>query len=321
MIASLGPSLAAAAADIDAVSLDFDPATLLVLNAVLGLIMFGVALDIDHRDVRAALREPRAPLVGILLQLLALPLLTFLLTLVLPFAPSILLGMILVSAAPGGALSNVVAHLAGTNVVLSIAMTAVSTVAATVMTPLNLAVWGRLNPRTDEVLRSVALDPLDVFLTIVLVLGIPVAAGLYVRGRWPVFAETWVPRLKRLSATFLGLFIVVALVSNLDTFGVVLVPVVAAVVVHNLTALALGYSVPGLFTIGVRERRAIAIEVGMQNTALALTLVVTFFDGLGGMALVAALWGMWHLISGAALAWYWGRRNPAAPPAPVPVSS
>ncbi|HEX9889664.1 MAG TPA: bile acid:sodium symporter family protein [Nitriliruptorales bacterium] len=321
MTVGVGAWVVAAEEAIDGVRLDLDPGTLLILNVILGLIMFGVALDIDPHDVTAALREPLAPVLGIVLQLVALPLLTFLLSLVLPFAPSVLLGMILVSACPGGALSNVVAHLAGANVVLSIGMTTVSTLAATVMTPLNLAVWGRLNPRTNEVLRAVALDPMDVFLTILVVLGLPVAAGLLVRQRHPAFAARWVPRLKKVSASFLGLFILAALLANLDAFGVVLVPVVVAVVVHNLSALTLGYLGGGVFHVGQRERRAIAIEVGMQNTALALTLSVTFFEGLGGITLVAALWGLWHLVSGAALAWYWGRHAPAEPTASPPVSS
>lgn len=303
--------LVVATEGIDALSLNFDSSTLVVLNVVLGLIMFGVALDIDHRDLTVALRQPLAPVLGILLQLVALPFLTFLLTLVLPFAPSILLGMILVSAAPGGALSNVVAHLAGANVVLSIGMTTVSTIAATVMTPLNLAVWGRLNPRTNEVLRSVALDPFDVFATVLVVLAVPVAAGLYVRHRNLAFAQRWVPRLKVVSAGFLGLFILVALGTNAGLLGTALAPVLLAVIVHNLAALTLGYLGARGAGVAERERRAIAIEVGMQNTALALTLVVTFFKGLGGMALVAALWGLWHLISGSALAWWWGRRIPA----------
>ena len=173
------------AAAIDAVRLNFNPSGLLALNAVIGLMMFGIALDLKLADFTRIIKKPKAPAIGLAAQFILLPAFTFLLTLVLPIAPSIALGMILVAACPGGNLSNMMTYLAGGNAAVSVSMTAVSTAAAVIMTPLNLAVWGSLNPRTEPILREVSLNPLDVFFTIVMILGIPMVLGMIVGRFFP----------------------------------------------------------------------------------------------------------------------------------------
>ncbi|MBU4606010.1 MAG: bile acid:sodium symporter, partial [Proteobacteria bacterium] len=127
------------AAAVDAVRLNFNPSGLLALNAVIGLMMFGIALDLKPSDFTRIIKSPKAPAIGLGAQFILLPAFTFLLTLVLPISPSIALGMILVASCPGGNLSNMMTYLAGGNAAVSVSMTAVSTAAAVVMTPLNLA--------------------------------------------------------------------------------------------------------------------------------------------------------------------------------------
>jgi len=127
---------------VDQVRLNFNPQGLLVINIAIGLMMFGVALELKLEDFKRIILSPKAPVIGLVAQFMFLPALTFLLTLILRPQPSIALGMILVAACPGGNLSNIITYLAKGNCAVSISMTAVSTAAAVVMTPLNLALWG-----------------------------------------------------------------------------------------------------------------------------------------------------------------------------------
>ena len=312
-LAGNGPVLAAqvvAAQTVDDVQLNFDPGSLLVLNIVIGLIMFGIALDVRVADLRAVFATPRAPLVGLVAQFLLLPAVTFGLTRVLDPAPSIALGMILVGCCPGGNVSNIVTHLAKGNTGLSIGMTGVATLVAAVATPANFAFWGSLDPGTREVLRSVALDPVDLAITIGLLLAVPVTAGVLLRLRKPALASKLHRPMRIVSIVFFVAFVAIAFISNIEHFAALLGVVAIAVFLHNALALTLGYGAAAALQLPERDRRAVSIEIGIQNSALALVLIFGFFGGLGGMALVAAWWGIWHLIAGLAIATVWSRRPP-----------
>jgi len=293
---------------IDDVELNFDEGSLLLLNILIGLMMLGMALDLDVEDFKRLVRKPKPPAIGLIAQFLLLPAFTFVLTLILQPRPSIALGMILVASCPGGNLSNVMTYLAGGNAPLSVGMTAVSTAAAIVMTPLNLAFWGNLNPDTEPILRSVSLSPLDLFMTIFVILGIPLIVGMLVAHRWPQLAERVRKPFKIFSVVvFLG-FVAVALGNNWEYFVDYVGLVVFAVLIHNALALSLGNGAARLAGLDERDQRAVTIEVGLQNSALALILVFDFFDGLGGMAVIAAWWGIWHIIAGLGIAGFWSRR-------------
>lgn len=293
---------------IDAVQLSFDPSSLLALNVILALIMFGVALDLKPADFVAVARNPRAAAVGLGTQIVLLPFVTFLLTLALDLPPTVELGMLLVATCPGGNVSNFLAALARGNVSLSISMTAVVTAAAIVTTPGNIALWGRLNPVTQPVLRAVSIDPLEMGSVVALIIGLPVALGMWVHTRHP----NWSAHLRRPfkvgSLVFLAIFIGVALSKNLGPAREFLPFIAGTVVAHNLLALALGRLMGEVAKLEEADKRTLTIEVGIQNSGLGLVLIFSFFDGLGGMAVVAAFWGIWHLISGTALARYWAKR-------------
>jgi bile acid:Na+ symporter, BASS family len=299
------------AVDVDEVMLNFDPASLMVLNVAIGLIMFGIALDVRVEDLRSVFRTPKAPLIGLGAQFVLLPAATFALTRVIDPLPSIALGMILVGCCPGGNISNIITHLAKGNTGLSIGMTGVSTLLAAVLTPLNFAFWGSLDPGTRAVLRSVSLDPLELAITIGLLLALPVTAGVLVRAHRPALAAKLYKPMRIISIVFFLGFIAIAFISNLEHFAALLGTVLAAVFVHNAMALSLGYGAAAAARLPERDRRAVSIEVGIQNSALALVLIFGFFGGLGGMALVAAWWGIWHIIAGLTVATFWSRRPPA----------
>jgi BASS family bile acid:Na+ symporter len=298
---------------VDQIRLNFNPQGLFVLNAVIGLMMFGMALDIKVEDFKRILKSPKAPVVGLLAQFVGLPLFTFLLTMVLRPRPSIALGMILIGACPGGNLSNLMTYLAKGNTALSISMTAVSTAAAVVMTPLNLSLWGSLNPDTAPILRQVSLDPLEVFYTIFLILGVPLALGMLISTRRPHLANKIRGPFKRAAVVVFSLVVALALAANWDIFLKVIGLVVFVVMLHNLTGLLVGYGAGRLMKLSQADTRAVTIEVGIQNSALGLVLIFNFFDGLGGMAIIAAWWGIWHIISGLSLSLFWSRRPPRQP--------
>lgn len=291
--------------DVDTLTLAFEPGTLVLLNVVIGLIMFGVALDLSVDDFRTVARKPRGAVVGLVAQFLLLPAATYALTRIIHPVPSIALGMILVAACPGGNISNVITHLAGGNTALSIGMTAVSTAAAVVMTPLNITFWGSLNPETAAILEQVNLDPLQLLLTVVTILGVPLVAGMTVAARRPEMAKMIRRPMKVLSIVFFGAVVALALFKNWDSFLEYVGVVMVVVALHNAVALALGYGAGRAVGLDSRDARAISIEVGIQNSALGLTLIFTFFAGLGGMALVAAWWGIWHIVAGLGVASLW----------------
>jgi BASS family bile acid:Na+ symporter len=299
-------------AEIDAVRLNFNPASLVALNVILALVLFGVALDMKWSDFTSIRNAPRGTLIGLLGQFLLLPAVAYLLAQILKPSPSIALGMILVSACPGGNISNFLTHYGRGNTALSITISAFSTLGSLFFTPFNLSFWGSLDPGTRRILHEVALSPWEVLAAIVFLLGIPAALGMAVAHRWPRFAARAHKPFKVLSLVVFGLFIVGALAANWAYFLGYVGRVVLVVFLMNGLGLLLGYWSARLAGLPERDRRAVSIEVGIQNSGFGLVLVFNFFEGLGGMAIVAAWWGIWHIVSGLALASWWRGRTQAA---------
>jgi BASS family bile acid:Na+ symporter len=267
-----------------------------------------VSLDLKIDDFKRILVSPRAPGIGLTAQFLLLPAFTFLLTLILKPHPSMALGMILVAACPGGNLSNIMTYLAKGNCAVSISMTAISTIAAIFMTPLNLSLWGSLNPQTADILRRVSLSPVDVFITVFVILGIPLIIGQILTRFFPNLADRVRRPFKLFSLAFFILIVCGALAANWFNFISYVGMVMVAVFLHNALALNLGYWSGRLAGLDERDARATCIEVGIQNSALGLVLVFNFFDGLGGMAILVAWWGVWHIIAGLTTAFIFTRR-------------
>jgi BASS family bile acid:Na+ symporter len=297
--------------DIDAVRLNFNPQTLLALNVVLGLVMFGVSLELKPEDFKAALEKPRALAIGLLAHHAMFPALTYLLVLLIEPQPSIALGMILVSSCPAGNISNFLTHFARGNTALSVSISALSTLAAIVMTPLNVAFWGGLYGPAREILQAVAVNPWEMLLHVLMLLGIPLAAGLAVSRQFPRFTARARQPMKIFSLVFFLLFVLAALAANWSHFVNWVLTVVGVVFVHNALALGSGWAVARAAGLADRDRRAVCIECGIQNSGLGLILIFNFFDGIGGMAIIAAWWGIWHIVAGLTVASAWRRRPPA----------
>ncbi|SHJ25316.1 bile acid:sodium symporter family protein [Pseudozobellia thermophila] len=293
---------------LDNVILNFDSQSQWILNIALALVMFGIALEISINDFRRLFKSPKAIYTGILCQFFLLPALTFVLVFFIEPLPSIAMGMFMVAACPGGNVSNFITHLAGGNTALSISLTAVSTLLAVLMTPLNLQFWGELYEPTSIILREVAVSPWEMLKLVLLLLGIPLVLGVWLNHFNAPLSVKVGRVLKLVSLLFFIVLIVVALYNNRAIFADYILYVFWLVVLHNVLAFFTGFSVAKMIGLSSRDVRSITIETGIQNSGLGLLLIFTFFDGLGGMALLAAFWGVWHLISGLLLAAFWGYR-------------
>jgi bile acid:Na+ symporter, BASS family len=291
--------------DLDAIRLNFSPNDLLLLNLALALIMYGVALDLRLSDFTYLVKNPKAFFLGIFSQFLLLPFLTWCLVVLMQPPPSVALGMFLVAACPGGNVSNFLSSLSGGNTALSVSLTAFSSSSSVFMTPFNFALWAGLYGPTSTLIREIGLDYFDVFLTVALILGIPLILGILTRHYRSFLAERLAKILKPLSILIFAAFIVIAFLGNLDLFLTYISMIFLWVFTHNLVALGAGFLTGKISRLPLPDIKTLTIETGIQNSGLGLVLIFTYFDGLGGMAIITALWGIWHLISGMAIAGLW----------------
>ena len=293
------------AESIDALQLNLGTGGLMVMNVSLFFIMFGVALELTIQDFKDLLKNPKSTLAGVFSQFLYLPAITYLVILVLEPHPSLALGMMMVAACPGGNISNFFSQLAGGNTALSVSMTAIATLMAIFATPLNFALWASLYGPTNALLREVSLDIWEVFKIVVIILGIPLILGMVVRHFKANIAAKITRWIKGFGVIFFAAFVLVAFSMNFDNFLNNVHYVIGYVFIHNALALVGGFGIASILKLSFEDRKSIAIETGIQNSGLGLLLIFNFFDGLGGMALIAAWWGIWHIIMGFAIGWYW----------------
>ncbi len=292
---------------LDTIRLHFNQDSLLILNICVGFVMFGVALELTMDDFRKLGAQPKSLIVGLAAQFLLLPALTFLLVLLIDPWPSVALGMLLVASCPGGNISNFMSLLAKGNAALSVSLTAFSTLAALVMTPFNFAFWGKLYANTSDQLAPITLDPFAMAQTIVLVVGIPLLLGMWCATQYPNFTTKVKKPIKIISLVIFAGFIIGAFSANFNIFLQYIHLIMLVVLAHNAVAFVGGFYFGKAFSLPLADTKSIAIETGIQNSALALLLIFNFFDGLGGMAITAGWWGIWDIFSGLALAWLLAR--------------
>ena len=295
---------------------------MIALNIVLAVVMFGVALGIKPKTFVDILKSPKSVLIGILCQLLLLPALTFLLTITFKnwLTPMISLGMILVASCPGGNISNFITSLSRGNTELSVSLTAFNTAACVFTTPLNFAFWGNMYinfaGKRDMVLPELHIPLSDVFTTIVILLGIPLILGVLCSQYLPKVAKALKKPMQYLSIAFFVAMVLIAFGGNFGVFIKCIQYIFLIVLVHNLLALGIGFATSTLFKTGYKDRRTITIETGIQNSGLGLALLLNpnifnpeIWANNGGMLVITAWWGVWHIISGLTLAWIWRVRG------------
>lgn len=261
------------------------------VNPLLGVIMFGMGLTLKPADFRLVFTRPLPVIIGVIAQYLIMPLTAVLVVWLLRLPPEIAAGVILVGCAPGGTSSNVVSYLARGDVALSVTMTSVSTLLAPVITPL-LVAWlaGQYMP--------VQAGPMA--LSIVQVVLVPVVLGLLVSTFLPRVVEAVTPVLPWVSVVAISSIVAIVVGGSHERILEAGFVVLAAVILHNLLGYLLGYGVGAVFGQPVPVKRTMAVEVGMQNSGLAAGLAATYMSPLA--ALPAAVFSVWHNLSGALLA-------------------
>ncbi|MEX0982880.1 MAG: bile acid:sodium symporter family protein [Bacteroidales bacterium] len=298
---------------IDDIRLNFSEGGLIYMNITLACIMFGVALEIRVDNFKRLLRSPKPALLGIVSQFLLLPALTFLLVILLNPPPSIAMGMILISACPGGNISNFISALAKANIELSVSLTAFATLAASFLTPINFAFWGGryvdYYQRGGDFNIPIQIDFLEMAKIVFILLGLPLLLGMLFAHYFPAIAKRYLKQVKIASIFLYMTFIVGALWANLEYIPGYVLPIGVVVLFLNSQTLFTGYLVGTLARTSIPVRRTLSIETGIQNSGLALVLIFNpkLFNANGGMAFMAAWWGIWQMISGIGIAAILGR--------------
>ena len=293
---------------IDSIQVSLNAGGMNTINIVLAFVMYGVALGIKPKIFADVFRQPKSVILGMVCQFILLPAFTFLLALGFgkAISPMMALGMILVASCPGGNISNFMSSLSKANVELSVSLTAISTALAVVMTPANFFIWGNLYLRYAEVASEVptlSIPLWDVFKTIFILLGIPLVLGILTSRFLPKVASALKKPFQWLSILFFIAMVVLAFWGNINAFLQCIKYIFLVVLVHNILALLIGFSTASAFRLPYKDRRTLTIETGIQNSGLGLMLLLgtdifADFPPHGGMLVITAWWGVWHIVSG-----------------------
>ena len=295
--------------DLDNAVLKMNEDNILFMNISLGFIMLGVALKLRVKDFILVFSAPKSVIIGFLSQFVALPFLTYLLVLILNPMPSVAMGMMIVAACPGGNISNFMTALANGNTALSVCMTAIASISAVFMTPINISFWGGLYAPTSVILNEVSLDFFEMLKIVGMILLIPLIIGMLLRAFKPKIADILLPVTHYGSIFIFGGIVVFAFGANTDLFVKYIHLIIFIVLAHNTIGIFTGYSLARLFKLPGPDQKTLAIETGIQNSGLGLGLIFAFFDGMGGMAIVAGWWGIWHIISGLSIAYFFKNKK------------
>ena len=281
----------------------------IILSMVLATMVFSVALELRIDDFKRVAQTPKAVICGLIPQFLLLPVATWLVTLWLDLPPNIEAAMILVAACPGGSLSNVVTHMGRGNTALSVSISAVASIIALFATPFNFSWMIATNPETASWLKELSIDSSGIYFSLFLLLGVPLSLGLLASHRLPQLTERIRKPLGHFSLIALLLFIVAGLIKERQLLTLGLLPTLLLVVLHNASGLFFGWATSKVMGVSEKDRRAIMIEGGMQNSGLALGIIAVQFNSDLGMVTLASSWGIWHIVSGMSLAYVWRRKD------------
>ena len=304
---------------IDQAQFNFSPTVGLAVSVMVGFLVFAVALDLTKEQFRRVLIRPRAPAIGLAAQYLILPAVAFGIGRMMTDTPSIALGLLLVACCPAGALSNYLTGVARGSVATSVSMTAVSTLFSIVLTPLLFGFWAAMNPDTRTVVQQIEIDPRRVVMVLLIMLVVPVAAGMAIRAKRPGTADRIRLLSRRIAGAVFAVVVAILLLGNIEVLGAYANSALPPVLITFVIAVALGWGLARVSGLVAVDRRAVTLEVAFQNVALAIGLAVAFFPALAGVAITSILWGIVHLAFGFALAAVWAR-IPAADPAKSALS-
>ena len=265
-----------------------------VINYLLGVVMFGMGLTLNLQDFKIVFSRPKDILIGCLAQFTIMPLLAWSLARIFSLDEALALGVVLVGCCPGGTASNVITYLAKGDLALSVGMTGVSTLLAPFLTP--LLTWALAG-------KSINVDVASMFLSILWVVILPIIMGLIVKGLWPKFTEKATDYLPAFSSIAIALIVAIIIGANADKLIAGGFIIVLVVILHNICGLSLGYLIGQTLRLSEPKKRAISIEVGMQNSGLASSLATIHFAVYPLATIPGAIFSVWHNLSGAAVAY------------------
>ncbi|MBO7140250.1 MAG: bile acid:sodium symporter family protein [Prevotella sp.] len=265
-----------------------------VINYLLGVVMFGMGLTLKLQDFKVVFSRPKDVIVGCIAQFTVMPLLAWGLARLFSLDEALALGVVLVGCCPGGTASNVITYLAKGDLALSVGMTGVSTLLAPFLTP--LLTWALAG-------KSVDVDVASMFLSILWVVILPIVLGLLVKGLWPKFTEKATDYLPAVSSIAIALIVAIVISANADKLLAGGLMIVLVVMLHNVCGLSLGYLTGRLLGLSEAKKRAVSIEVGMQNSGLASSLATIHFAAYPLATIPGAIFSVWHNLSGAAVAY------------------
>lgn len=305
------------ARSIDAINVTLNAGGMNTINIVLAFVMYGVALGIKPRMFVDVFKKPKSVFVGMFCQLILLPLFTFCLALCLgsSITWTMAMGMILVASCPGGNISNFMSSLSKANIELSVSLTAISTALAVLLTPFNFWLYGSLYLKFADIAGDVprlVIPLMDVFKTIFILLGLPLTLGILTSHFLPNLAEKLKKPFQLFSIIFFFGMVIMSFAGNFDAFIKCIKYIFIVVLVHNLLALSIGFLTSTAFRLPAVDRRTLTIETGIQNSGLGLVLLLgtslfADFPPHGGMLVITAWWGVWHIISGLAVSTVFNR--------------
>lgn len=307
---------------LNSVSINFGEFGITIVNIILAFVMFGVALGIKPRTMKEVFKRPKSVSVGVFLQWIALPAVTFAVALALGpvITPMVALGMILVASCPGGNISNFLSALSKGNIALSVSMTAVTTAMSPFITPINFFFWGSLYSQVMTIKRDIPMLMIPFFPMleqILLLLGLPIVLGILFARYFPNATKKITKPLQGLSvALFIGM-VIVSFAQNFQIFIDNIFYVFFIVLLHNALALSTGYFGGRLAKLPIGDVKSLTVETGIQNSGLGLVLLFnpaifppeTWHGHYGGMLFVTAWWGIWHIVSGLSIAYYFRRKK------------
>ena len=270
-----------------------------VINYLLGVVMFGMGLTLNPQDFKIVFSRPKDVIIGCLAQFTVMPLLAWVLARLFALDEALALGVVLVGCCPGGTASNVITYLAKGDLALSVGMTGVSTLFAPFLTP--LLTWALAG-------KSVNVDIVGMLLSILWVVILPIVVGLIVKWLWPNFTKKATDYLPAFSSIAIATIVAIIISANANKLLAGGLIIVLVVILHNLCGLSLGYLIGRLLGLSEEKKRAISIEVGMQNSGLASSLATIHFAAYPLATIPGAIFSVWHNLSGAAVAYFYSNR-------------
>lgn len=268
------------------------------INLLLGIVMFGMGLTLKAVDFKMVMTKPLPIIIGVAAQFIIMPLAAFSIAYIMDLPATLAAGLVLLGSVPGGTASNVMVYLAKGNVPLSIAMTSFSTLLAPIATPVILLLLAG---------QWLPVDPVSMFLSIIQVIIIPIALGITIKRFFPSTVEKSITAIPLISVSAIIIIVAAVVSANVENIASSGILIFTAVMLHNALGLLLGYITAFSLRLDKSKRRAVSLEVGMQNSGLGVSLATVHFEPLA--ALPSAIGAIWHNISGPIIATFWSRKG------------